>query len=138
MKIFKTVVQCLATHEAYIPVDDDCSLEDAVKITQNRIDNLPVDNLLYVDDFDQICENECEFVTEEEKDVQHRMYRDKIYREVWKEHVANDIREFLKNNNMELDDEHIDKAATLYVMHGQYDCNLSYWSNIENVIKSVM
>lgn len=82
MKIFKAVVQCLATHEAYIPVDDDCSLEDAVKIAQNRIDNLPVDNLLYVDDFDQICENECEFVTEEEKDVQHQIYRDKIYREV--------------------------------------------------------
>ena len=49
-----------------------------------------------------------------------------------------DIREFLKDNDMELDEDGIDKAATMYAMHGQYDCNLSYWSNIENVIKSIM
>ena len=138
MKILKVALQCLATHNAYISVDDDCNLEDAIEIAKNQMDNLPTDNLRYVEDSDQICEDECAFVTNEEKDGQNQLYRDKIYREVWKEHVIEDIREFLKDNNMELDEEHIDKAATLYVMNGQYDCNLSYWSNIENVIKSVM
>ena len=138
MKILKVALQCLATHNAYISVDDDCNLEDAIEIAKNQMNNLPTDNLRYVEDSDQICEDECAFVTNEEKDGQNQLYRDKIYREVWKEHVIEDIREFLKDNNMELDEEHIDKAATLYVMNGQYDCNLSYWSNIENVIKSVM
>ena len=138
MKILKVTLQCLATHDAYISVNDDCNLEHAIEIAQNQMDDLSTDNLRYVEDSDQICENECAFVTEEEKDIQNQIYRDKIYREVWKEHVMEDIREFLKDNDMKLDDEHIDKAATLYVMHGKYDCNLSYWSNIENVIKSVM
>ena len=138
MKILKVALQCLATHNAYISVDDDCNLEDAIEIAKNQMDNLPTDNLRYVEDSDQICEDECAFVTNEEKNGQNQLYRDKIYREVWKEYVIEDIREFLKDNNMELDEEHIDKAATLYVMNGQYDCNLSYWSNIENVIKSVM
>lgn len=138
MKILKVELQCLATHTAYISVDDDCNLENAIEIAQNQIDDLPADNLRYVEDSDQICEDECTFVTEEEKDVQNQLYRDKIYREVWKEHVIEDINDFLTNNNMELDDERIDKAAELYAMHGQYDCNLPYWSNIENVIKSVM
>lgn len=138
MKILKVALQCLATHNAYITVDDDCDLEHAIEIAQNQINNIPTDNLRYVEDSDQICEDECTFVTEEEKDVQNQLYRDKIYREVWKEHVIEDIREFLKDNDMELDEDGIDKAATMYTMYGEYDCNLSYWSNIENVIKSVM
>lgn len=138
MKILKVALQCLATHNAYITVDNDCDLEHAIEIAQNQMDNIPADNLRYVEDSDQICEDECTFVTEEEKDIQNQLYRDKIYREVWKEHVMEDIREFLKDNDMELDEDGIDKAATLYAMHGQYDCNLSYWSNIENVIKSIM
>lgn len=138
MKILKVALQCLATHTAYISVDDDCNLENAIEIATNQLDNLPADNLRYVEDSDQICEDECTFVPEEEKDIQNQLYRDKIYREVWKEHVIEDIHEFLEDNHMKLDDERINKAATLYTMHGQYDCNLSYWSNIENVIKSVM
>ena len=98
------------------------------------MDNIPADNLRYVEDSDQICEDECTFVTEEEKDVQNQLYRDKIYREVWKEHVKEDIREFLKDNDMELDEDGIDKAATLYVMHGQPIVRYIY----QNVIKSIM
>ena len=128
MKILKVALQCLATHNAYIEVNDNCDLEHAIEIAQNQMDNIPADNLRYVEDSDQICED----------DIQNQLYRDKIYREVWKEHVKEDIREFLKDNDMELDEDGIDKAATLYAMHGQYDCNLSYWSNIENVIKSIM
>ena len=134
MKILKVALQCLATHNAYIEVDDNCDLEHAIEIAQNQMDNIPADNLRYVEDSDQICEDECTFVTEEEKDVQNQLYRDKIYREVWKEHVMEDIREFLKDNDMELDEDGIDKAATLYVMHGQPIVRYIY----QNVIKSIM
>ena len=134
MKILKVALQCLATHNAYIEVDDNCDLEHAIEIAQNQMDNIPADNLRYVEDSDQICEDECAFVTEEEKDIQNQLYRDKIYREVWKEHVIEDIREFLKDNDMELDEDGIDKAATLYVMHGQPIVRYIY----QNVIKSIM
>ena len=134
MKILKVALQCLATHNAYIEVDDNCDLEHAIEIAQNQMDNIPADNLRYVEDSDQICEDECAFVTEEEKDIQNQLYRDKIYREVWKEHVKEDIREFLKDNDMELDEDGIDKAATLYVMHGQPIVRYIY----QNVIKSIM
>ena len=134
MKILKVTLQCLATHNAYIEVDDNCDLEHAIEIAQNQMDNIPADNLRYVEDSDQICEDECAFVTEEEKDIQNQLYRDKIYREVWKEHVKEDIREFLKDNDMELDEDGIDKAATLYVMHGQPIVRYIY----QNVIKSIM
>lgn len=134
MKILKVALQCLATHNAYIEVDDNCDLEHAIEIAQNQMDNIPADNLRYVEDSDQICEDECTFVTEEEKNIQNQLYRDKIYREVWKEHVKEDIREFLKDNDMELDEDGIDKAATLYVMHGQPIVRYIY----QNVIKSIM
>lgn len=134
MKILKVALQCLATHNAYIEVDDNCDLEHAIEIAQNQMDNIPADNLRYVEDSDQICEDECTFVTEEEKDIQNQLYRDKIYREVWKEHVKEDIRKFLKDNDMELDEDGIDKAATLYVMHGQPIVRYIY----QNVIKSIM
>lgn len=134
MKILKVALQCLATHNAYITVDDDCDLKHAIEIAQNQMDNIPADNLRYVEDSDQICEDECTFVTEEEKDIQNQLNRDKIYREVWKEHVIEDIREFLKDNDMELDEDGIDKAATLYVMHGQPIVRYIY----QNVIKSIM
>lgn len=134
MKILKVALQCLATHNAYIEVDDNCDLEHAIEIAQNQMDNIPADNLRYVEDSDQICEDECAFVTEEEKDIQNQLYRDKIYREVWKEHVKEDIRKFLKDNDMELDEDGIDKAATLYVMHGQPIVRYIY----QNVIKSIM
>ena len=134
MKILKVALQCLATHNAYIEVDDNCDLEHAIEIAHNQMDNIPAENLRYVEDSDQICEDECTFVTEEEKEIQNQLNRDKIYREVWKEHVKEDIREFLKDNDMELDEDGIDKAATLYVMHGQPIVRYIY----QNVIKSIM
>ena len=40
-------------------------------------------------------------------------------------------------DNIKLTDEQIEKAAELYVYEGVYDCNLSYWDNIENLINLV-
>ena len=56
--------------------------------------------------------------------------KDEIYRKLWKEYVKEDIIQF----NNKLDEELIDLIANAYVYDGEYDCNFSYWDNIENLI----
>ena len=63
--------------------------------------------------------------------------KDAIYRAVWFDNVKSDIRAHLAETDDTLTDKQIDQAAELYVYHGKYDCNLSYWSNIEEVINLV-
>lgn len=36
---------------------------------------------------------------------------------------------------IELDDGAVDMIVDRYVEQGDYDCNLNYWANIENLIK---
>ena len=60
--------------------------------------------------------------------------RDKIYREVWKEHVMEDIRSHAEDMEVELSNDDIEDIAERYVYNGDYECNLSYWQNIENLI----
>ena len=67
--------------------------------------------------------------------------KDKIYRALWKEHVVEDARsqieEYIFYELIPKEDvERIaDQAAERYVYEGDYDCNLSYWDNIENLVK---
>lgn len=65
--------------------------------------------------------------------------RDALYRNLWLEYVIEDIttrmcdccpEDICSGDCGEL----IEKAAHAYVYDGQYDCNLSYWENIDNVI----
>lgn len=58
--------------------------------------------------------------------------RDYIYRRVWKEHVKEDV----KNMYEDMDDDRVERIAEMYVNEGEYDCNLSYWSNLENLVSS--
>lgn len=60
--------------------------------------------------------------------------KETIYRHVWVEHVIEDIKTYLKDNNETLTDIEIEYAARRYVFDGKYDCNLPYWSNIKTVI----
>lgn len=60
---------------------------------------------------------------------------DALYRAVWKDHVKADIESWLKDNDEpDLTPEQADYAAERYVYDGKYDCNLSYWQNIGNVV----
>ncbi|MBR6475389.1 MAG: hypothetical protein IKS98_08055 [Lachnospiraceae bacterium] len=67
--------------------------------------------------------------------------KDKIYRALWKEHVVEDaksqIEEYIFYELIPKEDvERIaDQAAERYVYEGDYDCTLSYWDNIENLVK---
>lgn len=60
--------------------------------------------------------------------------KDQIYRDVWAEHVAEDIEAVLEEEGVTLSDEQIKTLARRYV-NGRYDCNLCYWDNIRNLIR---
>lgn len=60
--------------------------------------------------------------------------KDKIYRMVWAEHVAEDILSHGKEIEAEISKKDAEILAQEYV-GGKYDCDISYWSNIEKLIK---
>lgn len=65
-------------------------------------------------------------LTEEEKDA--------IYRKLWYNHVLEDVYSFANDEDIEITDDIAENVAYRYVYEGDYDCNLSYWSNIKNLI----
>ena len=67
-----------------------------------------------------------EYLSFEEKDA--------FYRKIWSEHVKEDVLTFAENEDIEITDEDADRTASAYV-NGRYDCNLSYWENLHNLIQ---
>lgn len=63
--------------------------------------------------------------------------QDTLYRKLWKEHVKADIQSFMTEEDIELSEKEVNQAAERYV-GGRYDCNLSYWENVRNVIDDVV
>ena len=61
--------------------------------------------------------------------------KDKIYRMVWAEHVTDDILSHAEDIGVEISKEDAEILAENYVCDGEYDCNLSYWDNIENLME---
>lgn len=64
------------------------------------------------------------------------MEKDTFYRKIWAEDVMIDIKSFAADKGIRLSDENIKEAAEAYV-NGRYDCNLSYWDNIQNLISEI-
>lgn len=60
--------------------------------------------------------------------------KDDIYRYLWHQHVKEDVESHAIDMDVELDEDEIDIVAEWYVYDGDYDCNLDYWANIENLI----
>ena len=60
--------------------------------------------------------------------------KDALYRKLWANHVQEDVLNHSRALDKELNDDGIKKVVDRYVYHGDYDCNLSYWDNIENLI----
>ena len=61
---------------------------------------------------------------------------DYIYRKLWANHVKEDFISRIKDNFswLKYDDKDIEECANRYVFEGDYDCNCTYWSNIDAVI----
>lgn len=64
------------------------------------------------------------------------MEKDTFYRKIWAEDVMRDIKSFAADKGIRLSDENIKEVAEAYV-NGRYDCNLSYWDNIQNLISDM-
>lgn len=65
--------------------------------------------------------------------------RDDIFRMVWHNHVFEDVKSCLKDDDYANYDENEKEAicetvANRYVYDGDYDNNLDYWANINNLI----
>lgn len=66
--------------------------------------------------------------------------KDEIYRMLWSDHVYEDVKARLSENpDLALDEEEeealCEDVVNAYVYNGDYDCNLSYWDNIDNLIR---
>lgn len=59
--------------------------------------------------------------------------KDLVYRMIWAEHVARDIMERADELDEKIDLFEAQEAASRYV-DGEYDCNLDYWANIDNLL----
>lgn len=60
--------------------------------------------------------------------------KDMLYRILWLEYVKQDIDQFAEDNDIDIEEGDVDVAAERYVFEGEYDCNLSYWVNINNLL----
>ena len=70
--------------------------------------------------------------------------KDALYRYLWEDYVKEDVESRL-NENFDCDnltEDQIDiitnRVIQEYVYDGNYDCNLTYWTNIDNLIKRAM
>lgn len=61
---------------------------------------------------------------------------DYIYRRLWANHVKEDFISRIKDifTFLKYDDSDIEECARRYVFDGDYDCNCTYWSNIDAII----
>lgn len=63
---------------------------------------------------------------------------DKLYRILHMPYVKEDIKSMIDEMEIDTSDYDleclIDNCASRYVYDGDYDCNLSYWDNIKNII----
>lgn len=68
--------------------------------------------------------------------------KDSVYRLLWAEHVKEDVLARLEEREDDIPEnfvkEFVEEVVTQYVYEGKYDCNLSYWDNIDNLIENEM
>ena len=74
-------------------------------------------------------------LSEEDKDI--------LYRVFWQEKIAEDISAYIEDwEILDIDEKPINSkklnliisSASYNYTQGDYDCNISYWDNIENVV----
>lgn len=60
-----------------------------------------------------------------------REQRKYVYDKMRYEHVREDVIERAKDQNVKLTLSAVNKIAYEYVYEGEYECNMSYWDNID-------
>lgn len=70
--------------------------------------------------------------------VTDRSLSEDVYRVVRERYVREDLVGLAKNKKLELTPDALDYLAHRYAYEGDYDCNQSYWVNLENLIENYM
>ena len=58
-----------------------------------------------------------------------------IYEKVKKEYVTEDVLQYMKDNELPVDEGIAEEIAEYFVNSAGFDCNLSYWDNIDQKVK---
>lgn len=63
--------------------------------------------------------------------------KDYAYRVLWKEYVIKDVKDVMERDDefSSMNEGDIDIVADRFVFEGEYDCNRSYWDNIESLCR---
>lgn len=64
--------------------------------------------------------------------------KDRIFRHLHKNYLYDDFTQHCKSMNVKLTDEDLKSLCDKWVYQGRFDCNLSYWDNIENLINEII
>lgn len=63
--------------------------------------------------------------------------KDGLYRMLWSDYVHRDVVLYSQELNKRISDDCVEEVVNRYVYNGDYDCNLSYWVNLETLIDEV-
>lgn len=121
-----------------ISFDNICTIDEIKKISKNDIEKRREEYYKRDKKFGRI--KTTTKISSEEIMNLDSVTKDEIYRMLWKEYVVEDVTQHLEtrddiNKSSEEMIEMIDRIATRYVYDGEYDCNLPYWDNLDNLIE---
>lgn len=63
--------------------------------------------------------------------------RNEVYRHLQSEHVKEDVLQFMQDGGISLSMEGVEAVVHAYVYDCRYDCNVSYWENLQSLIKEI-
>ena len=61
MKRLNVTIQCMAIYNSFIEVPEDMTLEEAIEYARVNIDDIPLTELEYIPDSDELDEENCDF-----------------------------------------------------------------------------
>ena len=66
MKTLNVTVQCMAVYNSSIEVPEEMTLEEAIEYAKAHLDEIPLGELEYISDSDELDEENCDFEEDEE------------------------------------------------------------------------
>lgn len=65
MKRLNVTVQCMAVYNSSIEVPEEMTFEEAIEYAKNHLEEIPLGELEYVSDSDELDEENCDFDDED-------------------------------------------------------------------------
>ena len=68
MKTLNVTIQCMAVYNSSIEVPEEMTLEEAIEYAKNHLNEIPLEELEYVNDSDILDEDNCDFEEEDDEE----------------------------------------------------------------------